>query len=135
MLSGDGLGATEAFNHGDAQQIGVKFFGAGDDAAQFVVEVLALDRVFLLDVAFVLNGLALQILLRNRPPLTIVEIEQVVAGVLENDFGKFVDDVEGVVQAEIHAHAAKRIVDMRRVARNHEAAIAITRGDTLMHVI
>ena len=77
--SGYRIGAADAFDHRDAQEIGAKLGAVGGDGAQLVVEFLALARVLLLDIALVLDGLALEILLRDGAALAVVEVEQVVA--------------------------------------------------------
>ena len=84
-VSGYRIGAAKPFDHRDAQQIGAQLVAVGGDGAQLVVELLALARVLLLDVALVLDGLALEILLRDGAALAVVEVEQILARAVLDD--------------------------------------------------
>src|SRR5262245_12827445 len=116
-VSGYRIGAADAFNHRHAQKIAPQLVAIGGDAAQLVMEFLALARVLLLDIALVLDGLALEVFLRDGPALAVVEIEQVLARAVLNDRCELCRQIERVVEAEVHAHPAKRIVDVRGIAR------------------
>src|SRR5258705_10327407 len=104
---GDRCGATKAFNHRNAQKIAAQLVAVGRDTTQLGMESLALARVPLLNILFVLDGLPLQILLRHGAPLAIVEIEQANARPVPNDRGELVCKIERVVQPEIHSHATE----------------------------
>ena len=119
------LARLQALDHGHAQQIGAKPDPIGCNGAQLVVKLIALARVLLLDISLVLDGLALEILLRHRAALAVVKVEQVVAGAILDDRRKLVRKIEGVMEAEIHAHSAEGIVDVRGIAGNEEAAVTI----------
>src|SRR5262245_16079325 len=125
VSSSDRVGAAQAFDHRYTQEIGAKLGAIGGDGAQLGVEFLALARVLLLDIALVLDGLALEIFLRHRAALTVIEIESIVARAVLDDRRELVGEIEGVVEAEIHAHAAQRIVDVRGIAGEEEAAVTI----------
>src|SRR5688572_16307856 len=119
------IGSPHAFDHLDAQQVCAKFLAIGGDTAQLVVNPLALARVLLLDIALVFDGLTLKILLRDSSPLAVVKIEQGLACAIADDGGELVGEVEGVVETEVHAHPAQRIVDVGGVARNEQPPVTI----------
>src|SRR5262245_2149073 len=129
------VGAAEALDHRGAQKVGAELVAVGDGSTQLVVEFLALDRVLLLDIALVLDSLALQVFLRNGAALAVVLIEHIFIRGALNDRSELVGQIERVVEAEIHAHAAERIVDVGGVAGKEKPAVPIARSDALVHAI
>ena len=89
-----------------------------------MVEGLLRGAVLLLDVALVFDGLALEIFLRHGAALAVIEDEQILAGATQHPL-QLVREIEGVVEAEVHAHAAQGIVDVGGVSGHQKAAIAI----------
>ena len=60
------------------------------------------------------------------------DVEQSVGRAIEDDARELVGQVGAILQSAIQSHAADRIVDMRAVAGEHDAALAEGRGDPLV---
>jgi hypothetical protein len=67
--------------------------------------------------------------------LPLVAVEHLLADFLAQDLDQLVGEVDGVVNAAVHAHGADRAVHMRGVASEDCAANAELGGDTLVHCI
>ena len=72
---------------------------------------------------------------RDGAALAVIKVEQIVAAPLEPDLAHLVGEIEDVMQPEIHAHAAKRIVDVRGIADQEGTPHSESRSDALMHPI
>ena len=73
--------------------------------------------VALLHQPLVGDGLGLDIFHRGVAALAAVEIEQFVAGLAVDDAGELLGEIDAVVDAAVHAHAADRIVEVRASRR------------------
>src|SRR5262245_10684611 len=89
-----------------------------------LVELLRPHRaVALLEQTLVGDGLRLDVLGRGVPALPVVEIERLLAGLAAHHAGKLVRQADRIVDPAVHAHAADRIVDVRRVAGEQDPAL------------
>ena len=88
-------------------------------------------RIALLHQPLVGDGLSLHIAYRGVPALAVITVEHVFAGGAVKHRRELIDQIESIVHAAVHAHAADRIVDMRAVAGEQNAALAKGRSDAL----
>ena len=91
-------------------------------------------RIALADDLLVAVGLLLHRLDRDGAPLPVVAVEQAVVGA-GPDRLELVGQIEGVLDAAVHAHAAERIVDMGGVAGEQHAAVPEALRHPLVHGI
>ena len=71
----------------------------------------------------------------QRTAVQVILIENVLGRFAANDATQQIAQLDGIVDAEIQAEAAERIVDMRRVAREEHATFAEACRHPLMHVV
>ena len=90
--------------------------------------------VALADDLLIAVGLLLHRLDRNGAPLPVVAVEQAIVGAGIDPL-ELVRQVEGVLDAAVHAHAAERIVDMRCIAGKQHAPVPKAFRHPLVHVI
>src|SRR5262245_59961879 len=129
----DPLGFAQALDPGGAQQKGARERGVLRGAAQLVVVLLAHGRVLFGQEALVADGLRLRVLHGDVTALALVALEHVVRGFPAQDLDQLVRQVEGVVNAAVHAHGADRAVLVRGVAGEDRAATAEFRRHALVH--
>src|SRR5205085_5121462 len=98
--------------------------GIRRDRLQLAQGCQTLPRIALLHARAVAAGLGEDLLERHRPALPFVEIEQ--ARVLAAQHAReLVGQAEGVMDAAIHAHAARRAVEVCGIAGKQYATDAI----------
>src|SRR5262245_16684950 len=129
----DLLGFAQALDQGAAQQKGARTRGILRRAAQLVVVLLAHGRVLLSQEALVADGLRLRVLQGDVTALALVAVEQVLLSFPAQDLDQLLRQVEGVVNAAVHAHGADRAVHVRGVAGEDRTATAEFRRHALVH--
>src|SRR5580692_10075517 len=92
-------------------------------------------RVLLLQRLLVLNGLRLHVIDLGLAALARIAVEHACLGTAEPNVGQFLGEIDRVVDAAVHAHAADRVVDVGAVAGEQHAAFVEGRGDALVHGI
>src|SRR5262249_49791189 len=90
-------------------------------------------RVFFFERFFVLDSLRLNVINLRFAALPRVAIEQAHLGTAEPDLSEFFREVDGVMDAAVHTHAADRIVDMGTIANEQHATLVKGLSHTLMH--
>src|SRR5471032_939065 len=103
-------------------------------AADLVEALATYHRVAFLEKRLVALTLGIDMLDRDGPALARVAIEQRLVGAAPHRRQR-VGEVHGIVDAAVEAHAAQRVVEMCRVARQQYAARPIVRRNALMHAI
>ncbi len=96
---------------------------SGCGPAHGVERLPARRRIALADDLLVAVGLLLHRLDRHRAALPVVAVEQAIVGA-GPDVLELVGQVEGVLDAAVHAHAAERVVDVGGIAGQQDAAVA-----------
>src|SRR5215472_4067879 len=91
--------------------------------------------IFFLKRFFVLYGLCLNVIDLCFAALPRVAIQQIHLGTAEPNLGKFISEIDCVVDAPVHAHPADRIVDMGAIADKQHATLVEGLSYTLMHGI
>src|SRR6516162_2676334 len=89
-------------------------------------------RVLLLQRLLVLNRLRLDVIDLGLAALPRVAVEHARLGAIEPHVGELVGEIDRVVDAAVHAHAADRVVDVGAVAGEQRAALVEGRGDALV---
>ena len=93
-------------------------------APQLVVVALAHGGIVFLQQPLVADGLRLGVLDGDMPALPRVAVEHVLVGFAAQDADQLVGQIERVVDAAVHAHAADRAVHMGGIAGENRAARA-----------
>ena len=86
-------------------------------------------------VLLVLDGLLLDGFERHQPPLPVVALELVLGRLAVPDLREPRGEIDRVVDAAVHAHAAERIVDVGGVADQERAAELEGLRHPLMHLV
>src|SRR5581483_5070938 len=94
------------------------------DRLQLAQCCTALFGIALLHARAVAAGLGEDLLERDRPPLSLVEVEQARVPAAKNA-RQLVGEAERVVDAAVHAHAARWTVEVRGIAGEQHPADAI----------
>src|ERR1700716_528772 len=123
----------EARDHRDPQQIVARQPGIARDGSQLVAEPRLLGRIARFQIALVLDRVLLHIFERDQPALCVVAVELAVAGLAGPDPRQPFGEVDDVMDAAVHAHAAERIVDVGGVADQEGAAHPEKLRHPLMH--
>src|SRR5215510_13352993 len=135
IASGDLISLAQALDQGGAEQEGARKLRVFRSPAQLLVVLLAYRRILLCQHALVADGLGLGVLERDMAALPFVAIEHLVAHLLAQDPDQLVGEIDGVMNAAVHAHRADRAVHMRGIAGKDGATNAELAGDTLVHGI
>src|SRR5262249_50201060 len=125
------LGALQAADHRRREQIRPRLLRRSGDLDQAVAKFGA--GAF--QVLLVLDRLFLDIFLGDEAALLLEGVELAVALRALPHRGEALGQVDGIMDAAVHSHAAERIVDVRGIADEKRAALAKARGDALMHAI
>src|SRR5271156_807925 len=116
---------AQTADHGHLQQIIAGQSGVGGGAPEKIAEFI----VGRLQIAFVLDRLPLDIFLGDEPALLLEAIELCLRLVAAPDLDQPFGEIYRIVNAAIHAHTAKRIVDMRGIADQENAVLTESFGD------
>src|SRR3954468_17680574 len=108
--------------------------GMRRDRLQLAQRCQTLLRIALLHARAVAAGLGEDLLERHRPALPLVEVEQARALAAQHA-PELVGQAEGVVDAAIHAHAARRAVEARGIAGKQYPPDAIAVDHPLVDAI
>ena len=111
--------SSQTADHGDADQIVVGPPWIGDNIAQTRAELFGILQILL-----VLNRLLLHVLLGDGAPLHPVAVELFLRFAAMADIREAASEVESVVDTAVHAHAAKRIIDVGCIANEKHAILA-----------
>src|SRR5688572_10127494 len=103
------LRAAQACDHGNTQQVLVGAVLVGCDLGEGAPELEAVR----FEIALVLDRLLLDVFQRDQPPLAVIALELGLRLFAAPDLHHARGQIDGVVDAAVHAHAAERIVDMR----------------------
>jgi hypothetical protein len=103
----------------------------GGDGLQALAELVA-GRF---QVLLVLNGVFLDGFQRHAPPLPVVEIELGLGRLAAPHRGELGREINCIVNAAVHTHAAERVVDVGGVANKERAAQSERLGHPLMHLV
>src|SRR3954452_16867762 len=129
------LALAHALDQRRPQQIGPMPRRIGCDRAQRRVALGARGRILLLEPLLVGDGLLLDIFDIQRPAKPVVEIKNIRRHLAADDTAKQRGQLDAVMDSEIQAEPAERVVDVSGIAGEEGAALAERRGDALMHVV
>src|SRR5262245_31134657 len=125
------LRAAQAGDHGDPYEVVIGAGLVGRDLR----EAAAKFGPVRLEVAFVLDGSLLDVFKRHCPALAIITLETGVGLASVPDVDHARGQIDRVMDAAVHAHAAERVVDMRRVAGEKNAPLLKRLRDPLVHLV
>src|SRR5207248_3315537 len=112
----DLLRLAQAFDQGAAQEKGAGALGILGGAPQFVVIALAHGGIVFRQQPLVVDGLRLRVGKRDVTTLALVAVELALLRLAAQNAHELVGEIEGVVDAAVHAHGADRTVHMGGVA-------------------
>ena len=125
----------QAGDHRDAHQVVARQRRVGGDPAHLVAEARLLGRVGRLEIALVLDRVLLHVFERHQPALPVVAVELGVARLAAPHAGEPLGEIDRVVDAAVHPHAAERIVDVGGVAGEKRAADPERLRHPLVHAV
>ena len=124
-----------AFDQRGLAHIGPVRGRIGDGAAELLEILRARRRVLLFHPLLVGDGLLLHELDVERTAVQVVFVENVLGRLAADDAAEQVAQLDRIVDAEVQAEPAERVVDVRGVAREEHAAFAEACRHALMHVV
>src|SRR6185312_11402206 len=125
----------QALYHRDPQHIVACQPRVGRGAGHLRLPAGVLAGVPGLEVALVRNRNLVHVLQGDRPALALVAVQLNFIQTLADYRGELFGQIKGVVDAAVHAHAAERIVEVRGVAGEKAAPLAVALRHPLMHRI
>src|SRR6516165_6658391 len=125
------LRPAQAGDHGHPQQVLADAGPVGRDLRQAAAEVAPVG----LEIALVLDRLFLDVFERHQAALPVVALELALGLAVMPDLDEARGQVDRVMNATVHAHAAQRVVDMRGVAGEERASALERLRHSLVHFV
>ena len=128
----DVLRGPQALEHRRPHKEGSGAFAVYRNRAHLVETIASPRWILFLQDALVLDCHRLEKFIGDKAPLPVIQVEQTIR--LTGEYTRNLPgQADRIVNAEIHAHAAEWIVDVRGVAGQQDAIAAVSRRDPLMY--